>query len=107
MQFASKDFHNEMILHWPDLTREATDKDQIRFWNYEYKRHASGCKTNFIPKKYFKKTVEMKKKINMLRDNHIKPGGFYPRSKIEKAIQKKFDTTGFGVKCFWKEEKKG
>jgi len=43
----------------------------------------------------------------MLRDNQIKPGGFYPRSKIEKAIQKKFDTTGFGVKCFWKEEKKG
>jgi hypothetical protein len=37
MQFASKDFHNEMILHWPDLIREATDKDQIRFWNYEYK----------------------------------------------------------------------
>jgi len=43
----------------------------------------------------------------MLRDNQIKPGGFYPRSKIEKAIQKKFDTTGFRVKCFWKEGKKG
>jgi hypothetical protein len=43
----------------------------------------------------------------MLRDNHIKPGAFYPMSKIEKAIQKKFDTTGFEVKCFWKEEKKG
>lgn len=42
----------------------------------------------------------------MLRDNQIKPGGFYPRSKIEKAIQKKFDTAGFGVKCFWKEGKK-
>ena len=48
----------------------------------------------------------MKRKVNMLRDNHIKPGGFYTRSKIEKAIQKKFDTTGFGVKCFWKEGKK-
>jgi hypothetical protein len=31
MQFASKDFHNEMLLHWPDLTREAANKDQIRF----------------------------------------------------------------------------
>jgi len=48
----------------------------------------------------------MKRKVNMLRDNHIKPGGFYSRSKIEKAIQKKFDTAGFGVKCFWKEGKK-
>ena len=47
----------------------------------------------------------MKKKINMLivlRDN----SEFYSKSKIKEAIQKKFDTIGFRVQCFWKEEEK-
>ncbi|KAJ6888940.1 hypothetical protein NC652_029895 [Populus alba x Populus x berolinensis] len=48
----------------------------------------------------------MKIKVDMLTvlgNNQIKAGGFYSRSTIEEAFQKKFDTTGFGVKCFWKE----
>jgi len=60
----------------------------------------------FHPERVFQKDHRYEKKVNMLSDNQIEPGGFYPRSKIEKAIQKKFDTTGFGVKCFWKKGKK-
>ncbi|KAJ6889080.1 hypothetical protein NC652_030013 [Populus alba x Populus x berolinensis] len=48
----------------------------------------------------------MKIKVDMLAvlgNNQIKAGRFYSRSTIEEAFQKKFDTTSFGVKCFWKE----
>ena len=38
----------------------------------------------------------------VLRDNQIKLGEFFSRSEIEEAIQKKFGTIGFEVKCFWK-----
>ncbi|KAJ6977865.1 hypothetical protein NC653_029684 [Populus alba x Populus x berolinensis] len=51
----------------------------------------------------------MKIKVDMLAvlgNNQIKAGGFYSRSTIEEAFKKKFDTTGFGVKCFWKEGKR-
>nr|TKR68768.1 hypothetical protein D5086_0000307080 [Populus alba] len=93
-----------MLQHWPDLKREATDINQYRFWNHEYNRHGS-C-TDFIPKEYFRKALYMKIKVDMLAvlgNNQIKAGGFYSRSTIEEAFKKKFDTTGFGVKCFWKE----
>ena len=108
-QFQSKDFRfrNEMLQHWTDLKREATDINQYRFWNHEYNRHGS-C-TDFIPKEYFRKALYMKIKVDMLAvlgNNQIKAGGFYSRSTIEEAFQKKFDTTGFGVKCFWKEGKR-
>ena len=42
----------------------------------------------------------------VLRDNQIKLGEFFSRSEIEEAIQKKFGTTGFEVKCFGKEKKR-
>ncbi|KAJ6888938.1 hypothetical protein NC652_029895 [Populus alba x Populus x berolinensis] len=108
-QFQSKDFRfrNEMLQHWPDLKRKATDSNQYKFWNHEYNRHGN-C-TDFIPKEYFKKALYMKIKVDMLTvlgNNQIKAGGFYSRSTIEEAFQKKFDTTGFGVKCFWKEGKR-
>ncbi|KAG6753233.1 hypothetical protein POTOM_043281 [Populus tomentosa] len=79
----------------------------IDFGIMKYSRHGS-C-TDFIPKEYFRKALCMKIKVGMLAvlgNNQIKAGGFYSRSTIEEAFRKKFDTTGFGVKCFWKEGKR-
>jgi hypothetical protein len=89
------------------LKKKAANNNQFRFWNHEYNRHGS-C-TDIIPKEYFRKASDMKIKVDMLAvlwNNKIKAGGFYSRSTIEEAFQKKFGTTSFGVKYFWKEGKR-
>ncbi|KAJ6977771.1 hypothetical protein NC653_029618 [Populus alba x Populus x berolinensis] len=52
----------------------------------------------------------MKIKVGMLAvlgNNQIKAGGFYSRSTIEEAFQKKFDTTSFGSGGLAVEKKYG
>jgi ribonuclease I len=66
-----------MLQHWPDLKKKAADNNQFIFCNHEYNRH--GSYTDFIPKEYFRKALDMKKKIDMLPvlgNNQIKPVDF-------------------------------
>ena len=107
LQSKNNRIYNKMLQHSLDFKKKAANNNQFRFWNHEYNRHGS-C-TDIIPKEYFRKTLDMKIKVDMLAvlcNNKIKAGGFYSRSTIEEAFQKKFGTTSFGVKCFWKESKR-
>ena len=64
LQSKNNRIYNKMLQHWLDLKKKAANNNQFRFWNHEYNRHGS-C-TDIIPKEYFRKTLDMKIKVDML-----------------------------------------